>query len=380
MNQHATKRDGQALILIVSIVVVMYGLFFFRTANGGDYTLHLQFAQQWEAGTLQIPHFVFHLALIVTHQLLSVSYSVSTGIVLSGTMAITACVIFIYLRRLVPTLPTRYIANSTLALLFWGPINPEIALFGYHTTYPLYNPTTIAVLPFAFLLFWLCLRSIESNRVQAVRIALMALLTIGSTLIKPNFTIAIVPAIGAYLLIDRRKTAWINIILGLMLPALIALLWQYLFWFGAPGDPQGGVGIAPFAVLLHHADSMLLSEISPYLAIAKGTLLSFLYVFVIFRFYTPLKDRRVQIALLITLVALLQGFLFVENNDLWPHGNFLWGVKIANFVLPVVMTGYLLQQLSQNRGKRLNIWIKLTYGLHIISGLAWLIVYIVIIP
>jgi hypothetical protein len=387
-------RDRKILSLIMFFTAIIYGLFFFRTSNSGDYPVHLQLAQDWENGTLQMPHFLFHLSLILVHQIFSVSYPISLGIVLTLTMLVVVYLIFRYLRMSAPTLPTRYIANGTLALIFWGPASvlivpygillgkpfPEIRLIGYHTSYPLHNPTTMAILPFALLLFWLCMRIIENNKISYPLIALIAFLTIYSTLIKPNYTIAIVPAICLYALLNRQKVQIVSFIFGLVIPALLALTWQYFFWFDAPTNTQGGFAIAPFAVLLQHGDRMLLSEISPYLAILKGAVLSFLYVFVLFKLYNPIRDQRVQVALLITLVALVQGYLFVEKNDLWSHGNFLWGVRIANFILPVVMTGYLLQQMALHPSKPLHLWIKLTYLVHIVSGLAWLVIYIVLVP
>jgi hypothetical protein len=74
--------------------------------------------------------------------------------------------------------------------------------------------------------------------VHAVGITfLTAFLTIMSGLAKPNYLIALIPALGlwtAFRLLTRKPSAWLLALFGVAIPGLLFLAWQYYFTYLNP--------------------------------------------------------------------------------------------------------------------------------------------------
>lgn len=382
------QSQRKTLGLLLTVVGLAYGLLFFQIYKIGDYPDHLEFAEKWAAGVLVIPHFAFHLVLIVVRYLTSSSFETAQGIVLTAIMLFVTYLIFRYLREVAPHMSLRVIAIGTLSLMFWGPAsivvvfygvlrnNPfyETYLFAYPSSYSLHNPTSMAILPFIFLLYWLCIRLFDREQGSWRTVLSLVLVTTVGTLIKPNYLIAFVPAVMLFWLIYPNKRRFVIGLFGVMIPSLLILIWQYFYWFNSSiPDYSTGVGIEPFKVLISGNDKALLGNISPYLAIFMSIFLSLLYVVAIARYYPIWQDKEVQLALLTIFIAILQGILFVEYGSRMAHGNFLWGGKLANFVLSIVMMGYLFRQHTSKSIKRINRWILIAYILHVASGVVWYI-------
>ncbi len=206
-----------------------------------------------------------------------------------------------------------------------------IGLANYH------NPTIHLLKPFALLSFIYAIKAVSGERSSWGHIALAAFWMVLCAWIKPNYTLAILPALVLVIgirLIQRMKVDWKMMVFGFYLPGLISLVLQWLiaYYYGDPGE---GIIFAPFAVEGAYSHYLwikfFLSALFPLVAL------------VIARRYL-LKDSDLLVGWTGFLLGAAQFYLLAEGGERILFGNFRWSGQIMLFLLFVAAARWLLRQ------------------------------------
>jgi hypothetical protein len=357
------------LVLVIIITALSYPVFYQRMMNAtdNDYIQHIQFTQLLlERSFSDIPGFV--LAHPIIQILLGGLYWLSRshidlyqGMILLMVLSnvLTALIIYAWLDGIQGKW-------KEIQRVFWAVtvpfITPVFALapvdgryyFGYIGLANYHNPTVEFLKPFALLVFILAVRVFTHKQNPKWMIWASAALMIFSSLIKQNYTICLIPAMGLLALIAlicKKEMDWRLGIFGFVLPAVLTLALQSFLTFFLPGTEQDGIIFAPLVVERYFSDFLLwkflLSIVFP-LAI------------LILTARQSLKDTEMQLAWASFMAGVGQVYLFAEGGNRLLHGNFRWSAQISLFVLVVVSVRFLFSRLASLR--QLN-WKHYFFGL-----------------
>jgi hypothetical protein len=188
-----------------------------------------------------------------------------------------------------------------------------------------HNPTTIAAVPFALLLFAYSYRKLNSNNLRDYLV--LAGLLVLNLLAKPNYLLAFLPVyylLQLILILKNRdwKRVWGMLIVTL--PVVAMLLIQYYFTFASGEGPGSGVDFAPFKVWNRYSHNIPLSLL---VSVAFPLYYAAAY------FKEARADGKVKLSWAIFTIALLEYMFFAEAGERYSHGNFLWGGVIALYIL-----------------------------------------------
>jgi hypothetical protein len=233
--------------------------------------------------------------------------------------------------------------------------------FGYlgMTTY--HNPTIILLRPFAILQFIYTVRAFQERSSTWRQVSLTALISLLATYIKPVFAICILPAIGilmAYRLLKKQELNWKILSLGLILPTVVVLAWQYMLTYQASGS--GGIIFAPFSVMRLYSKWL-----------TAKFLLSILFpLFVtVFYFSKARRDMGMILGWLIFLMSVVCTYFLSESGTSLNSGNFTWTAEISLLVLFCVCTLFFIEQVKVNRIK--SFVLKWTWAAHVVAGIIY---------
>ena len=149
-----------------------------------------------------------------------------------------------------------------------------------------------------------------------------AALVVMSALVKPNFIIAFLPALGVLAALHGRRSDWHWLGLGFALPAVAVLAWQY----NTLNAEGAGVILAPLHVIGVYAPTDVVT-------LAWRLVASVLFPLAAVACFPSVRwDRRVQIGWATFLIGAAFGYLLAEG-DRAADGNFLWSGQLAAFVL-----------------------------------------------
>ncbi len=347
---------GPRALLVVWGVVIFGPLLRVQVNLGQDYIDHNMFATI-ALGDLRAlpPHFLYHVSAIGLFESHLVPNIENAGFVVMlvsyiGTALATYQLLHWLNRRRQSVQPiSGYVwAAAVLALMLLGPISilrdalePSPAnAFLFANTY--HNPTVSLLKPLAIMLFFVILNMMQtSQRRIGLLVIAAAILTALATLAKPNYTIAIAPAVALVIVyaLARSSRSWLWLIIAVLIPAGLVLVWQYVFMFGPDKVSQ-----------FHGSDSKIVfSPFDYYMTLNQvpvGWLLqdlaaSILFPALIYVFYW--HETRYETALnlswLVFLITLAQAYLFNEKPD-GSHGNLTWGTQIGLFILFAVSLEY----------------------------------------
>jgi hypothetical protein len=331
-----------------------------------DFKWHARAAADWaQGGPLPTPHFLLQ-ALLVALAPLSPGVdwtrrAVWVAVACQAALAIVVCAL---LRDAVPSSRRAVrIATAgavTLALVFATPVtfaswSARNLYHGYVGLAVYHNPTLLLLKPLAVLLWWETARALDG----APRpVALLAALTILSGLAKPSHLIALLPAtaaLAAVLAWKGRAPAWRPLLLGLALPASVALGWQFAFRYG------GAVSVewAPFRAMAYR-DAHL----------GARFVLSALFPIVVLALFprAPVRDRALALATATFAVGAAYAYLLAEGGDTFTHRNFAWSAQAALFVLFVAAARVVL--LESARAPRWRVAAcAFALSLHVVCGI-----------
>jgi hypothetical protein len=198
-------------------------------------------------------------------------------------------------------------------------------------------------------------------------------LTVLCGLSKPNYLLAVLPALGLWLVWHwwrKQSAAWSAAVFGVALPAVVFLAWQYYFAYVNPSEQLEGSSIifAPFEAILSISGGSRGIMILRFAA-------SIMFPTVVYVCYwrQARADAPLSFAWLTFAIGTAYMYLFAETASRLLHGNFVWGAYITLFVLNFASVRFALKQwLARSKGFGLD-WrtgmITAVLVLHVVSVL-----------
>ena len=241
------------LFLALPILIVFAPVYqIVGNSSGSDYSAHIRQAQRMdETGDNESSYFLYQWFVIATHRLFP-----KTDYLTAGIWVVVVCQVFLgwalyamlrwSLRRAFERRPAWACALSaaaSLCLLLITPLtlftwNSHNLYFGYIGINVYHNPTSVLLKPLALILFLgtVAVFSMGDNETSpkthtSIPFWLIGALTICCGLAKPNYIIALLPAVAIFTLFwlrSKKKIDWPGLIGGIGLPAVALLGWQFL--------------------------------------------------------------------------------------------------------------------------------------------------------
>lgn len=218
------------------------------------------------------------------------------------------------------------------------------------------SPTLLVLRPFALFAFLGLVKWITVIPARPwIPVLAVGAAIVAATLAKPNYTMAIVPAVvlllgwGFIRLLRLNRTL---IIAGVVIPAIMVLGWQFLRVYGPNSTSAvynaartASIAFAPLELYLIHWRY-------PVPQVVVGFLLSSVFPIVVYLMYfkEAWRSLTLNLAWLVFLIGQSFAYLFIEIGY-QSSGNLTWGGRIALFVLFAVSLGFLIRQ---NAGSLLN--------------------------
>jgi hypothetical protein len=256
-------------------------------------------------------------------------------------------------------------------IMLLAPIDGKF-YFGYIGMASYHNPTVHLLRPFALLSFYFSLRAFRNPKNPAWMVLLACAAMFAGMLAKPNYGIALIPALGVmalWFLWKKRPLDWWMLIVGQVVPFLVCLAAQaVLIYISKDADPAG-VMIAPFVVESHWSSYLpvkfLLSILFPLLVLATN-------------WRAIQKSDEMILAWLAFFFSVVQLYLLAEAGGRIVDGNFRWGAQIALLILFATSVRAVIQaemqvNLPWRARLRLRWPVYAAYLLHVGGGIAYYI-------
>ena len=337
LTPRARRSGAIALVLAPAVCLIAFAAVVTRMLRESDFENHIEFARQLaETGAL-LPHFGYHAMVIMVRALTPADWAAAAGIVTLGGVAACAVVVAWWLRGALSTSASTLLVAAALvppALCVLQPVLPlnptryDAWLFGYFPPNQWHSPTTLFSKPFALLLLGLGPAVVwpeHGTRAGRPRMLASAALVVMSALVKPNFIMAFLPALGALAVLHWRHTDWHWLRISFGLPTIAVLVWQYDVAYTLTTEGSGVI-LAPLHVIGLYSPTDLVtlgwhlaaSVLFPLAAVAC--------------FRSVCTDRRVQLGWAVFVIGAAFGYLLAEGPGA-DDGNFLWSGQLAAFVL-----------------------------------------------
>lgn len=368
-------------ILSLLIILIFTPILVFIILMYSDYQLHINWAIGLElTGHFEkpIPQFLYHVLLIGIRRFMPgpglVGQFAQAAIVegFAYYVAIGLIVFFWFAHAgrqfisrwkwpLLIFLTLTVMLVSSINLLTWGRQNLYL---GYLAANTYQNPTILLSKPFSLLLFAFAIMVFSEGQVRYSTIALCALTALLATFAKPNYPMALVPAvvIAAGYTFLKKRTVNRLLLAAIVVPVTAALAWQYAFY---QSDQAGGFEIAPLKVMnFYSPDGLVLVKL----------LLSIAFPAAVYLLYYPLarSSRDLNLAWLVFGVSAVFTYLLAEKTG-WETGNFTWASQVALFALFAVSIRFMIVA-HTGASMRIPRWklgiCALLLGLHLVGGLA----------
>jgi len=251
-------------ITFASVAAVLFGLAFaqfgpYLMRSDLDHGLHVRFAQRLLSQHVLLPHFVYHVLVA-----LAAGFSPETADLLLAARVVLSLLVLAKLAvalgfarglqaRAGASLQPAQALVLAVAFFFVAPLpkwwRTENIYLGQLSPTVWHNPTAIAALPLAVVVFWLFVRMRAERPVDDLKLGALLALSIA---VKPNFALAFLPA-AALLRLVWRDRPFAKEALGLAClaaPSLLVLAWQYrqALALGLEARGEGMVTVQPFEV------------------------------------------------------------------------------------------------------------------------------------
>lgn len=339
-----------------------------------EFVSHALFADQFLNNPQKVlPHLMAHPGLFLSEAALMVTLGLSSRvagmIVLTLAYLALGLVIYAEVLKRMKGLARRAELGSvgiTLALMLVAQI--PILLTWDHQIYfgyigiNAYNNSTLNYLkPFAMASFLYTLQIFAETRPSWKSTLISALLVVFSALVKPNYIICLLPALGlfvVYKLWRHESIQWRFMILGIGLPAVLTLGWQYAIDYGSGA---GEILFDPLKVKQYYSDALIIKFF-----------FSILFPFLATRVYIrqAVKDDKTILAWLCFLIGAFYAYFLSETSGgNFSMGNFDWSAEVTLFILFVIVTLFWLERIQERGswGKR-DTALMFAFGAHWISG------------
>jgi hypothetical protein len=211
------------------------------------------------------------------------------------------------------------------------------------------NPTLTVLKPFALLAFQGLLKwAVDAPKRRWLAILGVAIAVAAATLTKPNYTMALLPAVVLLLGYGLIKPLRLNralIIGGIIIPAIAVLGWQYFRTY-APGAPTilytaqtpGRIELAPLALFSPLYWDLTIRQL---LAGLAASIVFPLIVYLVY-FKSARRSLTLNLAWVIFLIGQSVAYLFIEI-PYQSTGNMTWGGRITLLVLFTVSLGFFVR-------------------------------------
>lgn len=350
---------------------------FAMSADYRGYDPFIRHIREW--GMVTRPNFLYPLLIFVIQSLTGATETLGIQLIVSlAFWGLLAAVLqrVLEFRFGVPSDAGTYVKRLALilALMVLAPVSivplrNHNLYFGYIGITVYHNANMALVRPLAVLHFWLTLRLLvrPEGLKRSTVFGWLPLLAACVTLIKPNYALAMVPALCIWIVaskIAKSPVGTREIIFGVVLPFVAVLGWQYAFTYINP-NPDIEVSQTvfwPFASYRSHSldliPKFLLSIVFPVtLAALFGRRLW--------------ADKTYAFTWLVFFVGLFFNYGLAETGWRLSHGNFWWTGQITLFLL--IITSIIA--LIRLNGEGVRQWkIRIcwaAFGLHVASGAVW---------
>ena len=179
-----------------------------------------------------------------------------------------------------------------------------------------HNSTTIALMPFAILLFYLSFQYLNHSEKSNRNLFTILSLIVLHIFIKPNFLLPFVGAFAAELVLYQRNRLfqWRSLII--LIFSTLAICTAYFF---IVETEQTAVSLAPFQTWAYYSNNFIISLLASF-----AFPLLFFVVFQVRIFSSPL----LRYAMFTLTLSFLPFIIFHEG-----HGNLAWQIYVANYIL-----------------------------------------------
>ncbi|MGA2490421.1 MAG: hypothetical protein ABSF99_09620 [Anaerolineales bacterium] len=218
-----------------------------------------------------------------------------------------------------------------MIFVFWD----KLFYLGYIGLATYHNPTIRLLQPVALLSFLCAIRVFTPFSNSWKVILSSTFLVILSALIKPNYLLCILPALGLMVVVHlvwRKPIDWRLLIVGFLVPGTLVLLVQFLMTYYLPGNDNSSVQFNPWGVM---------SGYSGYLLPKFFLSILFPLVVLIFNLRRVVRDNTLMLAWVGFIASVLQMYLLAESGSRFADGNFLWGAQIMLLILFVASARFL---------------------------------------
>lgn len=383
------KRKTKNLIIAlfgVFVIFFLIWLYFFEPFEvGWDYYLHAENLKTFlDNGKFPVPPgYPFLMWLLSGFQKNFVLFLNASKVLFVVFVLFKFIVVFGYLRETyTPSLASNlsrlhFLVLLVLAGLFMllGPIYIFNGFFyaGRIAVSIWHNPTTMAVAPFAILLFGITPAFLENPRKKFWPVLVLGLINL---IIKPSFLFAYIPGVFLFAIFHSKyRKNWLSVFLPLFLIGFFILLQYYLIYHIGSidkliyGESSKGLLFVPMKVW-----SMFLQrgQISLFTSLLTSLALPILF-FILYG-----KSGKVNIFTWLAVFIFLAGLPFpvflAEGGARFAHGNFFWTLYLTNLILFLAVTSNIINiQFKLPRPDWKGVLLLLFFLLHSFSGFAHLI-------
>jgi|GEM_PF-2945627 len=330
-----------------------------------DYKAHMAFVYGKtfsEIVSSGLPHLLVHYLLQQSSLLLGVKLE-WTFFIYTAISIIALFVIKIRLGNyLNPNLNEKQLGlivgcSSVMGAIYLKILNPFHYL-GIWSPLAYHNPTTIWLKPFAALIVFLILKNHLYKDSNPRKEYLISFILAAATLVKPNFTIVIIPAFFILSIMEKDFRKFFR----LCLPATAILVLQFLITFTSASPSKSKVIFTlakPWSVYSNHIFFAIFQNL-------LGPVLITIYLY---------KNKKLKMDAkflwLLTLISLCQGLFMAESGPRFEGMNFIWGYV----VIVEIIFFYLINQFFKE-ASRPTLFRKITFTVilwHFCSGLYFVI-------
>jgi hypothetical protein len=368
-------------LLIILTIILSSPIYYQRITQpvDSDYGSHIRFTQEFlqtrqlEPATLSHPVMQFILAFMYWVTRSQLGLYASMIVVQVVVQILIVLILYFWIGKGVKNNWDWIRAVAALSLSFVGPIViPAIwdqqFYYGYIGMANYHNPTIHLLKPIGLVSMMFAIRALDGKKSAWWVILFSALLLSFSAWIKPNYVIAVLPALGLACLIrllQKQRMDWKMILLGFVLPGVVNLFFQWLIAYYY-GDPEEGIILAPFQVESSFSDWLLLKFLLSALFPLLGLWIARKHL---------LKDSALLAGWTIFVVGVVQNYVLAEGGERLLHGNFRWSGQIALFLLFAILLRWLLRE--KILPNRTVLWEKISgfvvYAAHLAGGVAYYI-------
>lgn len=370
MKTRSVKIVDAAFVLLITLLSAVV---FYRLFNNSDMRLHAAFAAEYiKTGNLP-GNFLYYF-------IISVIAFKNTGLLMVST--IVALSFFVLLKFIVTKNLLQYETKNTYKALQYNTLAfcliiitaiyiPQLFFgrfyLGSFTPNVWHNSTTIAVMPFAILLYGLTIKQI--NNFSTKRLVYIIFLIFINLAIKPSYLFVFVGALPlTYWYVNRPfKLISKNNLLQL-LPVIIAIVLIFLqksiIYEHTTIYTNSSVEIS---LLKTYRLWLKLNMFYAFIILLISLATSILYpLFVLIKKGVTKNDTGLIFAWVSFFGAMLIFLFFNETGERLWHGNFIWQVYICSYILFLVSVLKTLPELTKSLRKP-NLF-QILLLLHVIFG------------